>query len=231
MAINKITAPLSTGPSVFASPVIAQLASLLTDCNHGIRISGGYVKAGSLWNIGGTMFIADSDTAITGTRSASTTGVKFTVSGDSATVSYGTGTLTWNGIYQGYYDTSGNYYYKGNIISGTILLDNQNSEEITVRTSNSSYTEMTSRKVLFGGIYKIITSARANNAGNNYVRVYINGVAVGSELNITTVTTSTLTEGIYIEDGDKIQLFAHSNGVREFYASMKIEQGSYGLVL
>ena len=94
MAINKITAPLGTSPSVFAAPVIAQLAALLTDCNHGIRISGGYVKAGSLWNIGGSMFLADSDTAITGTRSASTTGVKFTVSGDSATVSYGTGTLT-----------------------------------------------------------------------------------------------------------------------------------------
>lgn len=231
MAINKITAPLSTGPSVFAAPVIKQLAALLTDCNRGLRVSGGYVKSGSLWNIGGSMFLADSDTAITGTRSASTTGVKFTVSGDSAAVSYGTGTLTWNGIYQGYYDTSGNYYYKGNIISGTILLDNQNSEEIIVGASESSYTEITSRKVLFGGIYKIITSARSGYTGNNYVRVYINGVAVGSELNITTATTSTLTEDIYIEDGDKIQLFAHSNGSSGFYASMKIEQGSYGLVL
>ena len=119
MAIIKITSPLATAPNVFASPVINQLLALAVDCNHGYRIGGGVVKKGSLWNIGGVMFIADADTTILGSKnqglSTCAMAIKFTVSGDTATASYVndlTG-VTWNGEYQGYYDASGNmYYYK-----------------------------------------------------------------------------------------------------------------------
>lgn len=119
MAIIKITSPLATAPNVFASPVINQLLALAVDCNHGYRIGGGVVKKGSLWNIGGVMFIADADTPINGSKnqglSTCAMAIKFTVSGDTATASYVndlTG-VTWNGEYQGYYDASGNmYYYK-----------------------------------------------------------------------------------------------------------------------
>ena len=119
MAIIKITSPLATAPNVFASPVINQLLALAVDCNHGYRIGGGVVKKGSLWNIGGVMFIADADTTINGSKNQGLSNcamaIKFTVSGDTATASYVndlTG-VTWNGEYQGYYDASGNmYYYK-----------------------------------------------------------------------------------------------------------------------
>lgn len=119
MAIIKISSPLSTSPSVFAEPVLNQLLALAIDCNHGNRIGNGYVKKGSLWNIGGVMFIADADTAINGSKnqglSTCAMAIRFSVSGSTATATYIndlTG-VTWNGEYQGYYDASGNmYYYK-----------------------------------------------------------------------------------------------------------------------
>lgn len=113
MAINKITAPLSTGPSVFAAPVINQLAALLTDCNHTKRASGGYILKGALFNIGGSMFLADSDTAISGTSSNY---VKIIASGNTATAAYTTSVanVSWNGAYQGCFDNDGALYIAEN---------------------------------------------------------------------------------------------------------------------
>ena len=109
MAINKITAPLSTGPSVFASPVINQLASLLDTYNKSALIIDGNITAGSLFCIGGSMFLADSDTAISGTKSNY---VSITVSGDTATASYvsSLSSVSWNGSYHNYYDANGVLY-------------------------------------------------------------------------------------------------------------------------
>lgn len=109
MAINKITAPLSTSPSVFAAPVIAQLAALLTLASNVKRASGGYILKGALFNIGGTMYMADSDTAISGTPSDY---VAITASGDIATAAYATdiSDVRWDGAYQGCFDTDGVLY-------------------------------------------------------------------------------------------------------------------------
>lgn len=119
MAIIKIGAPLADAPNVFAAPVINQLLALAVDCNHGYRIGGGVVKKGSLWNIGGVMFIADSDTAILGSKNQGLSNcamaIKFSVSGNEATATYVSNLagVSWNGEYQGNYDASGNmYYYK-----------------------------------------------------------------------------------------------------------------------
>jgi len=210
MAINKITAGLADGPSVFATPVINQLAALLTDCNHRLRVSGGYVKAGSLWNIGGTMFLADSDTVITGTRTANTTGVKFTVSGNTATVSYGIDAITWNGLYQGYYDTSGNLYYKGEVIAGTYVVVGI---DYISGSYGTSYTKMYEYQVNHGGIYSIKTRIRTDIGTTTfYEKVYINDVAVGTELSASGGNTFyTRTENIFIEDRDKISVYAKNN--------------------
>jgi len=207
MAINKITAPLSTGPSVFADPVINQLAALLTDCNHGTRVSGGYVKQGSLWNIGGAMFMANSDTAITGTRSASTTGVKFTVSGNTATVSYGADSVTWDGSQQGFYDSNNNFYYCGDVITG-----NHNIFIANATINNTSYTKLLEYQVRHGGIYRIFTSIDEEFfTVTYYVRVYINDIAVGTVL-ASSSTFQSLTEDLFIEDRDKISLYGYKTG-------------------
>ena len=222
MAINKITAPLSTGPSVFAQPVLNQLAALLTDCNHGTRVSGGYVKAGSLWNIGGAMFLADSNTAITGTRSPSTTGIKFTVSGSTATASYGTDTPTWNASYQGYYDGSGNYYYIGSIKAGDFpfsaagvqknLSTSAGSYTVSYisfllyisKTSNSSTaSEVGYFKVQKAGIYRLNRIMTVGSSTTEVISVYLNG---NSFISSTISSSSTTNDDIFLEDEDELEI-------------------------
>ena len=108
--INKITAPLSTGPSVFAQPVINHLAIFLNTHSQRAVVKNGYVLKGTVLSIGGTMYYADSNTAISGTESNY---IKITVSGDTASAEYVSSlptTIAFNGTYSGYYDGDSNLY-------------------------------------------------------------------------------------------------------------------------
>lgn len=247
MAINKIAAPLSTGPSVFAQPVLNQLAALLTDCNHGNRVSGGYVKACSLWNIGGSMFLADSDTAITGTRSSSTTGIKFTVSGSTATASYGTDTPTWNASYQGYYDGSGNYYYIGSIKAGDFPFPATGVQETLSTTAGPYKAHYTSFvlyiskdsqsstaekvgcfKVQKAGIYRLNRIMSIGDSTTGVISVYLNG---NSFISSTIYASSTTADDIFIEDEDELEIYvARTSG--KSYASViaSLSIGNFGAI-
>jgi hypothetical protein len=110
MAINRVLAPNAshTGPNNL-SEIIAQLAALVNDKEQPARISGSYVLQGAFFNVGGVLYLADSNTAISGTASPY---VKLTPSGATAAASFVadlTG-VTWNVTYKGYYDGSGNLY-------------------------------------------------------------------------------------------------------------------------
>jgi len=109
MSINKIDAPGAT-PATFWPQTINQLAALVIDKERPPRNSTTHILNGAMFNIGGVMFVADSDTLISGTDSGL---IKLTVSGSVASPSYvssSTG-VTWNGTYKGYYDISGNFYF------------------------------------------------------------------------------------------------------------------------
>lgn len=109
MAINRISAPLATSPATFATPVVNQLASNILDLERAERISGSNVLEGARFNVGGVEYVADADTAITGTASKY---VQITASGATASAAFVadlTG-VTWNAEYKGYYDISGNLY-------------------------------------------------------------------------------------------------------------------------
>jgi hypothetical protein len=194
MAINKIASPLSTSPSVFATPVVNQLLALAVDCNHGNRIGGGYVKKGSLWNIGGSMFLADSDTLISGTRSQTVLAIRFTVSGETASASYATSLsgVSWNGAYQGYYDASGNMYYY-EIYQGAYI----NRYMIRSVIFNTSPQKLKAADFICEktGSYKIVMAAY--NSISTSMQLYLNG----SEYTPLTATTSTATLGDYVGDG------------------------------
>ena len=130
MAINLFTAPLATSPAVFASPVVSELALLVRNIDHQNRLKYGFVRKGAMFNIGGSLFVADSDTAISGTYSGF---IKLTVSGTTATASYvsGSPSVTWDDENNGYYDGSGNYYAFDD--SGVTVIRNIS----TVDTSNN----------------------------------------------------------------------------------------------
>jgi len=242
MAIVKITSALAGSPLLFAAPVINQLSALLTDCNHGYRVSGGYVKQGSLWNLGGAMFMANSDTAITGTRSDATTGIKFTVSGDAATVSYGTDAVTWIGSQQGFYDAGNNFYYCGGMIPGDLPLYNgELSLVITAALAPITYTKKYAYKISKTGIYRVKIGVTGSIYGGNprhtgYALIYINDNAVGTELTNTFGTIVYQTKDIFCEENDEIELYFKSSsddyyGYTDFSLYANIYSGStYGRV-
>ena len=109
MSIVKIDAGLASNPPVFAQPVLNQIEALLDTYNRSAIIKEGYILKGSLFCIGGAMYITDSDTAISGTASAY---VAITASGSYATASYtaNINSAAWNESYHNYYDTAGVLY-------------------------------------------------------------------------------------------------------------------------
>ena len=110
MAINKITGPGATPSSISDwAGAVDWLNSILPNINIGTKIYNGYVKNGSLFNIGGSLYLADSDTAITGTESDY---VMITPSGSTASASYASSLsgVTWDDANKGYYDASDNLY-------------------------------------------------------------------------------------------------------------------------
>jgi len=110
MAISRIAAPSST-PSVLADwqAVVAQLAALLLHGSTPVQVIGSNVVKGSVLNIGGAMYVAISDTAISGTQ---TDYVQITASGDAVTAAFVSSLsgVSWNSAYNGYYDESGRLY-------------------------------------------------------------------------------------------------------------------------
>jgi hypothetical protein len=111
MALKKITAPGSPVESIADwDAVVAQLANLVLDKEAPIRVLGSNILKGAIFNHGGALYIADADTAISGSASDY---VKITASGDddasAAFVSDLTG-VDWDSAYKGYYDEAGNLY-------------------------------------------------------------------------------------------------------------------------
>lgn len=108
--INRINTP-SDPPTAGSdwTRAVTQLARVLLDSSVPYRISGSNVLKGSMFIIGGAMYVADSDTGITGTASAY---VKITAAGDVASAAFvaNLSGVSWNDAYNGYYDGAGAMY-------------------------------------------------------------------------------------------------------------------------
>lgn len=151
MAINKILNPSSTPTAV--SDYQAQnniIAALLLKTGLSAIVSGSNIVSGAVFNLGGSTYKADADTAITGSASDY---VKITPSGATASASYVSSLtgVSWNAGYQGYYDGSGNLYifdefkaYKAGVIADyhfedtKLLVAHSNSGE-QLFTANGSW--------------------------------------------------------------------------------------------
>lgn len=105
MALNRISAPSST-PSALADwqAVVAQLATL-SKLRVNEIVGSGVIYSGSLIHIGGVAYVADSDTAISGTQ---TKYVRVTAAGAVATAEYvaSLSGVSFSAQYGGYYDSS-----------------------------------------------------------------------------------------------------------------------------
>ena len=112
MAINKVPYPTTPVPvSDDWARVVNVLQTNYLEIENKIKIDFGNdnVLKGAVFNIGGAVYLADSDTAITGTASDY---VKLTPGTSTATAAYVSSLsgVTWNDTYNGYYDVSGNLY-------------------------------------------------------------------------------------------------------------------------
>jgi hypothetical protein len=111
MAINLLTAPTPAAP-VSVADYVAQNelieAGFLNGQNK-INFDSDLILQGSIFQIGGAVYRADNDTAITGVASDY---VKIVPAGATATAEYVSSLtgVTWDPAYNGYYDVGGNLY-------------------------------------------------------------------------------------------------------------------------
>jgi len=138
MAINEVVFP--TVPNPLAgdwSKIVSLVSKSFQNVNDPLQVVGTNIPQGATFQVGGIVFYADSDTAITGTESDY---VKLTVSGTTLVPSFVT-TLTgvnWNKVWNGYYDTSDNLYLFS---------------EIKISSVNTKYGELASLLMPIGFTY------------------------------------------------------------------------------
>jgi hypothetical protein len=112
MAINKVPFPLNVPASVADyQKQNALLLALVKSIDPARKVVGSNVVKGAVFNVGGTLYLADADTGISGVASDY---VKLTPSGDTLTLAASfvasLSGVAWNSEYKGYYDGSGNLY-------------------------------------------------------------------------------------------------------------------------
>lgn len=192
MAINRITAPGVT-PATFWPQVINQLAALVIDKEDNERISGGFVKQGSLFNVGGVMYIADADTAISGTRDTGIA-IKITPAGATASASYASSIsgVSWNGAYKGYYDVSGNLYIY-NAVAGDYIRDGMS---LDLATSDYNAAGIT-RTVKVNLIGRVRLVAYGSTRAFNYISINRNGTNILSAIGGGSVDTICMESDIF----------------------------------
>lgn len=122
MAINRIPYPSST-PTAIADYEAqnALLVAALGEGNNVVPFIGTAMSIGFVFNVGGVVYRVDTATAISGTASPY---VKITPSGATASASFSanlTG-VTYNNVWNGYYDGSGNRYFFKHIAGDYPLL-------------------------------------------------------------------------------------------------------------
>lgn len=111
MALNLITAPEPVAPEdlddYVAQNNLTEALNLMME--QPLRVISGNIPESAVLQIGGAIYRADSDTAITGGASDY---VKITPAGATASAAYvaDLSGVTWNKTYNGYYDVSGNLY-------------------------------------------------------------------------------------------------------------------------
>ena len=208
MSIVKIDAGLASSPSVFAQPVLNQIAALLNSYNKSAIIKDGYILKGSLFCIGGSMYTSNSDTAISGTVSPY---VAITASGSSASASYteNINSAEWDGSFHNYYDNAGVLYLfdesdaindgfiatryyaptptgePNHFILGNNIVENFLSSLVSraipdAGTNSTGFAEIDNFISPRAGKIRVSACGFKSGGAHGYLRIYVDGAAVGS---------------------------------------------------
>jgi hypothetical protein len=205
MALNRVSAPSSTFSAASDwSAVVAQLAALVLDKEEPIRISGSNILKGSVFNIGGTLYVADADTAISGTASDY---VAITAAGATASAAFVSSLsgVAWNSTYKGYYVTASGalmvFDEAKAFFAGVISALYTNNGLSRTRHGCASFFSSGTFKVPTG-VYKLkITGCAAGGNGANAYGTQAGGgggggaSALKKSLSVTSESTLTITIG------------------------------------
>jgi hypothetical protein len=213
MAINLVTAPLATAPNVFSTPVINNLQVHSINAEVIQRVSAGYVMKGAVFSIGGSLYVCDGDTAITGTQSTGIA-VKLTPSGSIASPSYVSSLtgVTWNGDNHGWYDGSGNLYIKLKAAGDYVI--SVHAGRIPIYAYDGTYMPGAKFISRVDGIIRLQMPAASVDGREIYVRAYVNGGAVGSASHYTAgATYGSWYDDIPVMIGDAVEVRVACGGV------------------
>lgn len=231
MAINRVDYPANlTAQSDFSDHGDLIETRFIDQSYTPIRIDydNDNVLQGAVFQIGGVVYHADSDTAITGTASDY---VRITPSGATASAAYVaslTG-VTWSSQYAGYYDGSSNLFIFDEvkaIISGAIASANTKLGQLYETLVNNAVTvgSLTTTGSVTAGSFTTSGNISATNATFSTVNV----TTMGSRTQIinqtvTTGSTYTLPAGVYY-------LAAVVNGGRGYRLNFRSSGGIFQLV-
>jgi hypothetical protein len=151
--------PLPTEQADYVKQNALLEAGFLKENGAPFPVSGSNIVQGAVFQIGGTIYQADADTAITGVASDY---VKLTPSLDGSTCAASfvadlTG-VTWSKVYNGYYDVNGNLYvynqFKFNlsgVLADTNTKDEKIADDINILIGNIYKYSSLAKGLVFGG--------------------------------------------------------------------------------
>lgn len=90
-------------------------------------------------------------------------------------------------------------------------------------TSNSgTYAKVAEFRAPRAGVYAVSMDLNATSPDTAYGRIYLNGVAVGTERTTASTPPVNFTEDITVAFGDLVQIYVHTSGVENVTASLKL---------
>lgn len=196
------------------------LLKLLNNINYPEIVIGSNIRNGAIINVKGLLYFANSNTAISGTASKY---VKITQSGDTLTCSASFAAnlsgVSWNDVYNGYYDSSNNLYlfnestaiYDGLLSYGNTELNNPYNSRYRIFESNNIHKVYKPQNYGFGsyslypvllkagaiGTIKVGINYRASINGENIILLKNNDILLNKTVNAGTYTDYVSTTCLY----------------------------------
>jgi hypothetical protein len=216
--------PDGSNPTIKNNKVYSWYFDVAGDCFFLVASAEGDAVAGDV--LAGKKFSNDDDTGIVGTMPSKV---------GSATVITPSGSD--QAIPQGYYDgliTSGKVSGRS-VTAGDVAILSNNAEVDTAQAS--VFTKIKEIRIHASGTIRVKFDLRSTTSSANLVRakIYVNGIAVGTERSTTSTGATTYTEDITVNAEDLIQIYKkdYSGSVRALVSNFNLFSNSsmYGDIL
>ena len=109
-------------------------------------------------------------------------------------------------------------------VTGSNIIMQANTERTNAYTS---YTKIKEIRITVNGTYSIYFELRSNAGGFVvYAKIYVNGVAVGTERSSTSTSYAGFSEDISISAGDLVQLYYYSPSAQPVIRNFRVRENA-----